>query len=144
MDGSDFQQNKPQRCKIKNEVKTFYFGDPIRTWTFISNEKERVHLVLLFSNQRAARGFNSFLNLALRVKSLPTPVIAYGASVIQRFAVSDLCLVHVLSILIKFAALLSLQSIFTALVIVDIETKGMKMLKISCHVLCIFGYDVST
>ena len=33
MDGSDFQKNKPQRCKfeIKNEVKTFYFGDHIRT-----------------------------------------------------------------------------------------------------------------
>ena len=37
-DGRDFQKNKPQRCKIemKNEVKTFYFGDHIRTWSVIS------------------------------------------------------------------------------------------------------------
>ena len=58
MDDSDFQQNKPQRCKIgiKNEVKTFHFGDHIRTWTVISKKK----IFTLFSNQRAARGFNSF------------------------------------------------------------------------------------
>ena len=33
MDGCDFQKNKPQRCEIgiKNEVKTIYFGDHIRT-----------------------------------------------------------------------------------------------------------------
>ena len=32
-DSSNFQKNKPRRCKIemKNEVKTFYFGDHIRT-----------------------------------------------------------------------------------------------------------------
>ena len=42
MDGSDFQKNKPQRCKtgIKNEVKTFYFGDHIRTLTVISKKKK--------------------------------------------------------------------------------------------------------
>ena len=41
MDGSDFQKNKPQRCeiRIKNEVKTFYFGDHIRTRTVISKKK---------------------------------------------------------------------------------------------------------
>ena len=59
MDGSNFQQNKPQRCKtgIKNEVKTSCFGDHIRTWTVISKKKK---VFTLFSNQRAARGFNSF------------------------------------------------------------------------------------
>ena len=58
MDGSGFQQNKPQRCKIgiKNEVKISYFGDHNRTWTVISKKK----VFTLFSNQRAARGFNSF------------------------------------------------------------------------------------
>ena len=42
-DGSDFHKNKPQRCKIemKNEVKTFYFGDHIRTWTVISKKKNK-------------------------------------------------------------------------------------------------------
>ena len=75
MDGSDFQKNKPQRCKIemkneKNEVKTFYFGDYICTWTVISNKKK---VFTSFYNQRAARGFTVFPNLALRVKSLPTP-----------------------------------------------------------------------
>ena len=64
-DGSDFQINKPQRCKIetKNEVKTFYFGDHIRTWTVISKTKGKKVFTLfsnLFSNQRAAHGFNSF------------------------------------------------------------------------------------
>ena len=46
MDGSDFEQNKPQRCKIgiKNEMKTFYFEDHIRTWTVISKKKD-LHLV---------------------------------------------------------------------------------------------------
>ena len=46
MDGSDFQKNKPQRYKIgikneKNEVKTFYFGDYICTWTVISKKKKK-------------------------------------------------------------------------------------------------------
>ena len=78
MDGSDFEKNKPQRCKIgirndKNEVKTIYYGDHIRTWTVISKKKKKgLHLVFSFSNQRAARGVNSFPDLALRVKSLPT------------------------------------------------------------------------
>ena len=62
MDGSDFQKNKPQRSKIgikneKNEVKTFYFGDHIWTWSVISKKKK---VFIFFSNQRAARGFNSF------------------------------------------------------------------------------------
>ena len=41
MDGSDFQKNKPQGCKIgiKSEVKAFYFGDHIRTWTVISTKR---------------------------------------------------------------------------------------------------------
>ena len=41
MDSSDFQKNKSQWCKIgiKNEVKTFYFGDHIRTWTVISKKR---------------------------------------------------------------------------------------------------------
>ncbi len=62
MDGSDFQKkNKPQRYKIgikneKNEVRTFHFGDHIRTWTVISKKK----VFTLFFNQRAARCFNSF------------------------------------------------------------------------------------
>ena len=61
INGSDFQQNKLQRGKIGikneiNEVKIFYFGDHIRTWTVISKKK----VFTLFFKQRAARGFNSF------------------------------------------------------------------------------------
>ena len=57
MDGSDFQKNKPQPCKIgikneKNEVRTFYFGDHISTWTVISKKK----VFTFFSNQHVARG----------------------------------------------------------------------------------------
>ena len=49
MNDSDFQKNKPQRCKIgikneKNKVKTFYFGDHIRTKTVISKKKKGFHL----------------------------------------------------------------------------------------------------
>ena len=73
MDGSDFQENKPQRCKIgikneKNEVKTFHFGDHIRTWTVIS--KKRSSPCFPISVRPAASII--FPNLALRVKSLPT------------------------------------------------------------------------
>ena len=70
MDGSDFQKNRPQRCKIgiKNEVKTFYFGDHIRTWTVIS---KRFSPCFPISVGPAAS--TVFPNLALRVKSLPTP-----------------------------------------------------------------------
>ena len=59
--GSDFPKKKPQRCiiEMKNEVKTFDFGDHIRTWTVISEKKEK-KVFTLFSNQRATRGFNSF------------------------------------------------------------------------------------
>ena len=44
-DGSDFQKNMPQMFKIemKNEIKTFYFGDHIRTWTVISKKRKGVH-----------------------------------------------------------------------------------------------------
>ena len=74
MDGSDFQKNKPQRCKIeiKNEVENFYFGDHIRTWTVISKKK----VFTLFFNQRAARGFNSFSKFGPSYESLPTPGIS--------------------------------------------------------------------
>ena len=47
---------KRYKIGIKNEVKTFCFGDHIRTWTVISPKK----FFTLFSNQRAARGFNGF------------------------------------------------------------------------------------
>ena len=68
---------------MKNEVKTFYFGDHIRTWTVISEKKKNgCHL----SNQRAARGFNSFVNLARRVKSLPTPALTCFKADSQTFA----------------------------------------------------------
>ena len=71
LNGSDFQQNKPQRCKIgiKNEVKTFHFGDHIRTWTVISKKKSSPCFPI--SVRPAAS--TVFPNLALRVKSLPTP-----------------------------------------------------------------------
>ena len=64
---SAFQKNKPQWCKIgikneKNEMKTFYFRDHIRTWTVIS-EKKRKKVFTLFSNQRAARRVNSFFKI---------------------------------------------------------------------------------
>ena len=47
--GSDFKK-KQQRCKIemKNEAKTFYFGDHIRTWSCDFQKKERnkgLHLI---------------------------------------------------------------------------------------------------
>ena len=60
-----FLKSKPQRCKIeiKNEVKTLYFGDHVRTWTEISKTKKKVFT--LFYNQRAARGFNSFSKFGL-------------------------------------------------------------------------------
>ena len=74
MDGSDLRQNKLQRCKIgiNNEVKTFYFGDHIRTWTVISTKK-RFSPCFPISVRPAAS--TVFPNLALRVKSLPTPDI---------------------------------------------------------------------
>ena len=54
MYGSDFQKNKPQRCKIgiKNEVKAFHFGD--------HKKKSKKKVFAFFSNQCAACGFNSF------------------------------------------------------------------------------------
>ena len=71
MDGSDFHKNKLQRCKIgiKNEVKTFYFVEHIRTWTVIS--KKRSSPSFPISVRPAAS--TVFPNLARRVKSLPTP-----------------------------------------------------------------------
>ena len=71
MDGSDFQNNKPQRCKIgiENEVKTFYFENHIRAWTVISKK-----IFTLFSNQRdAARGLNSFSKSGPSCKKLAHP-----------------------------------------------------------------------
>ena len=40
MDGSDFQKNKPWRCKIgiKNEVKTFYFG---RSHSYVDRDLQK-------------------------------------------------------------------------------------------------------
>ena len=72
MNGSDLKKNKPQRCKIgiKNKVKTFYFGDHICTWTVISTKKK---VFTLFSNQRAARGFNSFSKSGPSWKKLAQP-----------------------------------------------------------------------
>ena len=74
MDGSDFQKNKPQRCKIgiKNEVKTFYFGDHIRMWTVISKKKRSLPCFTVSVRPAAS---TVFPNLALRAKSLPTPAV---------------------------------------------------------------------
>ena len=71
MGGSDFQQNKPQRCKIgiRNEVKTFYFGDHIRTWIVISKKK----VFTLFSNQLVPRGFSSFSKSSLSCEKVAHP-----------------------------------------------------------------------
>ena len=60
MDTSDFQKNKPQRRKIgikneKNEVKTFYFGDHIRTRTVISEKKKKKGLHLVFQSACSPR-----------------------------------------------------------------------------------------
>ena len=75
MDGSDFQENKPQQCKtgIKNEVKTFHFGNHIRTWTVIF--KKRSSPCFPISVRPAAS--TVFPNLALHVKSWPTPAVYY-------------------------------------------------------------------
>ena len=72
MDSSDFQQNKPQRCKIgiKNEVKTFRFGDHIRT---LDRDLKKKKVFTLFSNQRAARGFNSFFKSRSSCEKLAHP-----------------------------------------------------------------------
>ena len=86
-DGSDFQKNTPQRCKIemKHEVKNFYFGDHIRTWTVISEKKKVKKVFTLFSNQRAARGFNSFSKSGPSSKKLTHPCyIASGDSSTQK------------------------------------------------------------
>ena len=52
MDGSDFQKNKPRRCKIgiKNEVKNFYYGHHIRTWTVISEKEKKKGLHFVFQS----------------------------------------------------------------------------------------------
>ena len=86
MGGSGFQKNKPQRCKngIKNEkseVKTFYFGDHIRTWTVISQGK----VFTLCSNHSVRPAASTiFPNLALCVKSLPTPDLDYALTTWHR------------------------------------------------------------
>ena len=71
MDGSDFEKIKPQRCKIgiKNEAKTSYFGDHIRTWTVISKKKRSLPCFPISVRPAAS---TVFPNLALRVKGLPT------------------------------------------------------------------------
>ena len=77
-DGSDFQKNTPQRCKIemKHEVKNFYFGDHIRTWTVISEKKKKLKRSSpCFPISERPVASTVFPNLALRVKSLPTPAI---------------------------------------------------------------------
>ena len=82
MDGSDFQKNMPQRCKIgiKNEVKIFYFGDHIRTWTVISKKRS----LPCFSIRVRPAASTIFPNLALRGKSLPTPDLHSAAGEAQR------------------------------------------------------------
>ena len=81
MDDNDFQQNKPQRCKIgmKNEVKTFYFGDHVRTWTVISKKRSSP----CFSISVRSAASTVFPNLALRVESLPTPAVDRQVLILQ-------------------------------------------------------------
>ena len=57
------------KIEMKNEIKTF--GDHIRKWTVIY-EKKRSSPYFPISVRPAASTF--FPNVALRVKSLPTPV----------------------------------------------------------------------
>ena len=66
--GSDFQKNKPQRCKIgiKNEVKAFHFGDHKK-----KNPKKKSLPSFPISVPPAAS--TVFPNLALCVKNFPTP-----------------------------------------------------------------------
>ena len=82
MDGSEFQQNRPQRCKIeiKNEVKTFHSGDHIR-----ARISKKVYT--LFSNQRAARGFSSFSKSGPSCEKLAHPCSRISGS--SRFDVKE-------------------------------------------------------
>ena len=72
MDGSDFEKIILNGAKLekKNEVKNFYFGDHIRTWTVIF-KKKRSSACFPISVWPVVS--TVFSNLALRVKSLPTP-----------------------------------------------------------------------
>ena len=76
-----FNKNMPQRCEIemKNEVKTFYFGDYIRTWSYDlqkkKEKKKRSSPCFPISVRPAASTI--FPNLALCLKSLPTSGLAY-------------------------------------------------------------------
>ena len=72
MGSSDFQQNKPQRCKIgiKDEVNSLYFGDHNRTCIVISKKKKSSPC---FSISVRPAASTVFPNLDLRVKNLPTP-----------------------------------------------------------------------
>ena len=54
---------------MKNEVKTFYFGDHICTWTVISEKKG---MVVTFPISVWPMASTVFINLARCVKSLPT------------------------------------------------------------------------
>ena len=55
----------------QKKVKTFHFGDHIRTWTVISKKKSSPCFLI---SVRAAAS-TVFPNLAFRVKSLPTPAL---------------------------------------------------------------------
>ena len=59
---------------MKNEVKTFYFGDHIRTWTVISKKKKKRSSPCYPISVRPAAS-TVFPNLAFRVKSLLTPAV---------------------------------------------------------------------
>ena len=71
-DGSDFQKNKPQQCKIemKNEVKIFYFGDYFMLVISKKEKKKRSSPCFPISGRPATS--TVFPNLALCVKSLST------------------------------------------------------------------------
>ena len=59
MNGSDFQKNKPLRRKIeiKKQGKNLLFW---RSHSYVDRDLQNKKVFTLFSNQRAARGFNSF------------------------------------------------------------------------------------
>ena len=77
MDGSDLKKKAStvQNWNKKREKR----GENVLFWrshSYVDRDlKKKKKNFALFSNQRAVRGFISFSNLALRVKSLPTPAI---------------------------------------------------------------------
>ena len=82
MDSSDFQKTKPRQCKVglKNEVKTFYFVDHIRTWTVISKQK-RSSSYFPISVRLAA--LTVVPNLALRVRNLGCQYLRHVVTSLQ-------------------------------------------------------------